>query len=286
MRYQNVYIESIAYTLPEEVATSEQIETRLGPLYERLRLPQGRLELMSGIKQRRFWPLEMLPGDQSVKTAEKAIDLSGIDKNQIGGLIHGSVCRDYLEPATACAVHHRLGLGPSCMIYDVSNACLGLLNGAIQLANMIEIGQICSGIVVGTESSRSLMETTIESLNSDISLSRQDIKSAFASLTIGSGSAAIVLCDRQLSKTGNRLLGGVAKTNTDFCDLCRSGRDETASDGMKPIMATDCEALMQKGIEVAGLAFSDFLAELDWAADSIDKTFCHQVGKAHHKLLF
>ena len=128
-----------------------------------------------------------------------------------------------MEPATACGVHHRLGLPNRCAVYDVSNACLGLLNGVVQVANMIELGQIRAGVVVGTESGRALVESTIAHLNADTSLSRQDIKTAFASLTIGSGSAAIVLCDRKLSRTGNRLLGGVMQTATEHCELCQGG---------------------------------------------------------------
>ena len=61
---------------------------------------------------------------------------------------------------------------------------------------MIELGQIRAGLVVGTESSRELVESTIDHLNGDTTLSRQDIKPAFASLTIGSGSAAMLLVDR------------------------------------------------------------------------------------------
>ena len=85
-----------------------------------------------------------------------------------GALIHGSVCRDFLEPATACRVHHGLELPGECMIYDVSNACLGLLNGMIQVASMIELGQIRAGVVVGTECGRELVENTIELLNNDL----------------------------------------------------------------------------------------------------------------------
>ena len=84
------------------------------PLYRRLRLPEGRLELMTGIAERRFWPPGMRPGEKSVETAEKAIRLSGIDRQRIGALVHGSVCRDFVEPATACGVHHRLGLPANC----------------------------------------------------------------------------------------------------------------------------------------------------------------------------
>lgn len=278
MRYQNVCLEAFASTLPEEIVTSEQIEKWLRPLYARLRLPEGRLELMSGIAERRFWPPGTLPGEKSVETADKAIRIAGLDRRHVGALIHGSVCRDFLEPATACGVHHALGLPGDCTIYDLSNACLGLLNGMLQVANMIELGQIRAGIVVGTESARPLVETTIQRLNADCSLSRNDVKLALASLTIGSGSAAAVLVHRGLSRTGNRLLGGVARTNTDHCKLCLGTRDASIGGDMRPLMATDSEALMNQGIRVGQQAFADFLRCMDWTAEEIDKTFCHQVS--------
>jgi 3-oxoacyl-[acyl-carrier-protein] synthase-3 len=286
MQYKNVCLEAFGYVLPDEVISSSQIETWLAPLYQRLRLPEGRLELMTGIRERRFWPAGMLPSEKSVESAEQAIAAAGIDKAEIGALIHASVCRDHLEPATACKVHHRLGLGPHCQIYDVSNACLGVLNGMVQAANMIELGQIRAGVVVATESSRQLVETTIAELNRNASLTREQMKLAVASLTIGSGSVAVVLADRELSRTGNRLLGGVARTNTAFHALCHSGRDEAVADEMQPLMQTDSERLMHAGIETAAQAFGAFLDELGFERDQIDKTFCHQVGVAHRKLLF
>ena len=286
MKYENVCLEVFACTVPEEVVTSAAIEARLAPLYSRLRLPEGRLELMTGIAQRRFWPPGMLPSEKSVQTAEKAIRLASLDKGHIGALVHGSVCRDYLEPATASGVHHGLGLSRECMVYDVSNACLGLLNGVVQIANMIELGQIRAGVAVGTESSRSLVETTIRQLNADLSLTRKTIKQAVASLTIGSGSAAILLTDRELSRTGNRLVGGLARANSDFCHLCRSDQQDAAGADMKPLMYTDSETLMREGVRTARLAFPEFLDTVGWDAGDVDKTFCHQVGRAHHRLLF
>ncbi len=142
MRFARTCLESLGYCLPTEVVTSDEIERRLEPLYRRLRLPEGRLELMTGIRQRRVWPAGTLPGDRSIESGRLAIEAAGIDPGQIGALIHGSVCRDHLEPATACRVHHALGLPSACLIHDVSNACLGLLSGVLQVANMIELGQI------------------------------------------------------------------------------------------------------------------------------------------------
>ena len=283
MRYRNVCLEAFGYTLPEEIVSSDEIEHRLQPLYSRLRLPEGRLQLMTGIRERRFWEAGVLPSEKSVTSCEKALRAAEVDRRYVGALVHASVCRDYLEPATACGVHQRLGLSADCLIYDVSNACLGLLNGMLQVANMIELGQIRAGLVVGTESSRQLVETTIEKLNQDESLTRSDVKRAVASLTIGSASCAVVITDRELSQTDNRILGGTCQADTAFHRLCHSGADEAGGDGMQPLMTTDAETLLEAGISTGRETFQQFLAELDWTPESVCKSFSHQVGTTHRK---
>ncbi len=285
MHYHNVCLEAFGYTLPDEVVTSEEIELRLSPLYRRLRLPEGRLELMTGIRERRFWRPGTLPSDQSIASGQRAIAAAGIDRSLVGALIHGSVCRDFLEPATACRVHHGLGLSPDCMIYDVSNACLGLMNGILQAANMIELGQIRAALVVGTESGRQLVETTIRTLNEDQTLTRRQVKYAVASLTIGSGSCAVLLTDRELSQTGNRLLAAAVRAHTDYHRLCQSERDEAVGSGMQPLMQTDSEQLMLEGIATGAATFRSFLGKTGWDLKHIHKTVCHQVGVAHRKLM-
>lgn len=285
MQYQHVCLEAFGYVLPDEIVTSSEIERRLQPLYQRLRLPEGRLELMTGIAQRRFWPSGTLPSAHSVESGRLALEAAGIDPDQVGALVHGSVCRDHLEPATAASVHHQLGLPQECLIYDVSNACLGILNGILQVANMIELGQIRAGLVVGSEGSRQLVENTIDTLNRDETLTRRQIKSAVASLTIGSAACGVLLCDRELSQSGNRLMGAVARANTVHHRLCHSGQDEAVADGMLPLMQTDSERLMQEGVATGRETFTEFLRELDWSPDDLDKTICHQVGSGHRKLM-
>ena len=124
MKFQSVCIESLGYTLPSENWTSADVEQKLSPLYQRLKLPEGRLELMTGIARRGFWPPDVRPSQVSVRSCMAALEAADIDPASIGCLVHGSVCRDFLEPATACTVHHQTGLTPDCLIYDVSNACL------------------------------------------------------------------------------------------------------------------------------------------------------------------
>jgi acyl-CoA:acyl-CoA alkyltransferase len=279
MLYQRVCIESLGYTLPRQVVTTADIEQRLAPLYDRLRLPEGRLELMTGIRERRFFAPGTRPSDMSTISARRALEASGLAPGDIGCLVHGSVCRDFLEPATACRVHHELGLPESCAIYDVSNACLGILSGATQIANMIELGQIRAGLVVGTECGRNLVEGTIAQLNSNADLTRDDVKLAIASLTIGSASVAMLLCDAELSRTGNRLLGGAVHCRTQHHRLCQS-------DGLAELMQTDSEVLMREGIATGKATFTQMKDSLNLETHQFDRTYCHQVGVAHRKLLF
>lgn len=286
MRFQHVGLASFGYTLPDEIVTSQQLEDRLAPLYERLRLPAGRLELMTGIRERRFWPPDTLPSGPSIRSGEKALAAAGIALEDVGLLIHASVCRDYLEPATACKVHHALDLPADCQIFDVSNACLGVLNGIVLAANAIELGQIRAALVVATENGRPLVENTVERLNADVSLTRDRMKMAVASLTIGSASVAVVVARRDLAAGGPRLTGGVCRAETRHHELCHSGHKEAMVDGVRPWMETDSERLLHAGVGAAVPCFEQFLAELGWTRENIQKTFCHQVGVAHKRLMF
>lgn len=278
MWFDRVFVEAVSHVLPEEVVTSEAIEQRLAPLYERLRLPPGRLELMSGIRERRFFPPGTRPGDVSALVGELAIEKSGLPREAFGACLHGSVCRDCLEPATACRVHHALGLPNACIVQDVSNACLGILSGAMQIASMIELGQIEAGIVVGTECGRQLVDNTVEKLNSDLSLTRDSVKNSFASLTIGSASAAMVLCHQRLSRAGSRLRAATVYADTAHHDLCQS-------EGLAQVMQTDSERLMRAGVAAGAANFERLLDSAGWTRERINQTFCHQVGAAHRKMM-
>jgi 3-oxoacyl-[acyl-carrier-protein] synthase-3 len=284
VRFERVCLASIGVGIPEEIWSSTSIEDRLEPVYTRLKLPPGRLELMSGITERRVWPVGTAPSGPSIGSAAAAIEAAHIDRSQIGCLIHASVCRDFLEPATASKVHHGLSLSPDCWVYDVSNACLGLINGAVQIATLIEAGVIRAGIVVGTENSRMLLEQTIDYLNRDQTLTRKTVKPAFASLTIGSGSCAWLLTHRDLSAGGTRIEAAVAEARTEFHDLCRSDSD-AAGAGMQPLMDTDSERLMAEGIRTGIAGFEKLTTA--WGRDrrDVDATVCHQVGSRHREAM-
>ena len=80
MRFNNVNVEALAYHLPDSVITSEDLENRMAPLYEKLKLPLGRLQLMTGIRERRFWDEGVMPSEISTLAGEKVLAKSGIDR--------------------------------------------------------------------------------------------------------------------------------------------------------------------------------------------------------------
>lgn len=287
MRFTSVSLTSIGYLVPGIEITSDWIEQELGQQYERLKLPVGRLEGMSGIRSRRIWSDGVRLSDCSIKSCQLAMESAGVSPDDIGCLIHASVCREFLEPATACRVHHKLGLPTKSWVYDVSNACLGVLNGAVQIAQLIQAGVIRAGLVVGTEDSRGLLKATLHQLKADTNLTRQSIKPAFASLTIGSGSCAWLLTSTpwyrdKFGKQPSQIQGAVAIARTEHHGLCQSDTDQAGS-AMLPTMNTDSEMLLEAGLSTGNEAFAELLSELSWTRSDIQKSVCHQVGAAHRR---
>ena len=286
MRFNNVNLESLGYYLPENIISSDDLERRLGPVYDRLKLSVGRLEMMSGIKERRFYDVGVLPSEISSKAGEKAIEKSGLNRSDIGCLINASVCRDFLEPATATVIHNNLKLPQSSVVFDISNACLGVLNGMLHVANMIEMGQIQAGLIVAGENGGPLVNATIENLLSRPEVNRNEVKTAFASLTIGSAGCAVLLTHKDISRSGHRFLGGAVRAATQFNDLCRGNDDSGMGADSAPLMETDAETLMQEGCALAKETWEIAKSNLGWNDQSVDRVFTHQVGRLHRKLLF
>jgi 3-oxoacyl-[acyl-carrier-protein] synthase-3 len=283
MRFRHACIESIVSVEPDEIWTSAEIEQRLRPMYERLRLPEGRLELMSGIRERRMWPAGTRPSDASAAAGKKLLARTRIPAAKLQVLMHSAVCRDMLEPATATFVHHKMGLGGGMQVFDVSNACLGFLNGVVMLGAMIDAGQVRAGAVVSGENGRPLVERTIQHLLAT-NLDRNAIKPFFANLTIGSAAVAAVVCHEDDLPAGaprHRLVAGAALADTSYGELCQG---DSAGDGLA--METDSEQLLIAGVDVAQRTWAEFKRETGWSEATPDRIVCHQVGNAHRRKLY
>lgn len=283
MRFSKARLYGVAHHLPEEVVRSEALEEQLSPLYDRMGLRVGRLELMTGIGERRFFPPGTRPSEVAAAAGRAALERAGIDRARLGTLIHASVSRDFLEPATASVVHDALGLGPRCAAFDLSNACLGFVNAVSVLAGQVELGAIEAGLVVAGEAGRPLVEGTIDALLARADdVSRAELKTALASLTIGSGAAAAVVASADVLPGGASIRGTASLAATEHHRLCHGDR---AKDRPGLWMETDSEALLEAGLPVARATWDRLLAELEWSPESVDRVVTHQVGTAHRRRL-
>jgi len=282
MRFENVFIESLGYDTPPEVLSSADIESELSEVYQRLRLPEGRLELMTGIQERRYYPVDTAPSGISAAAGEAALAKSAFKREDIELVCHAAVCRDRLEPSTASYVHGRLGLAQHAQIWDLSNACLGFLNAMAVVAGLIESGQVKRALVCSGENGRSLMNWTLNELKRP-EQTRKSVKKYFANLTIGAGGVAAVLCHRDElgDRHGIQIKGTALRTDSQANMLCEGGNT-----GGELEMLTDSEELLVAGIRLAKNTWSAFEKELGWTRETPDRFICHQVGTAHRRQLF
>jgi len=275
MIFKNVVIQAIAAIEPPIRVTSRELSERLLPTLQRLGIRTDLLEELSGIVARRFWNKGTQPSDAATLAAEKVLSEAKIDRDRIGVIINTSVCRDYLEPSTACIVHGNLKLSENCLNFDVGNACLAFLNGMDIAARMIEREEVDYALIVDGESSGPITEATIDRmLGPDID--EKQFRAEFASLTLGSGSAAMIMARRELAPHGHRYLGSVSRSATEFNNLCRGQMDQ---------MFTETKVLMQEGLKLAVKTFQAAVVGLGWVASELDQFIIHQVSKVHTESL-
>lgn len=270
-------------SLPPITMSSEAIEVELADLYNHLKLPHGRLEMMTGIKERKFYNPKTRPSDIAAEAANDLFNNSDLKRDEVDLLINASVCRDFVEPATASVVHAKLELSSHCAFFDVSNACLGVLSAIEFAAGAIERGQIKNALITSGENGTPLKDATLSLLKSKIndpSFNRKDIKKFIASLTIGSGGFAIWIGHDERKETDHKLIGSVTLTDSSAYTLCQGDGN---TEGL--LMETDSEELLKKGVALAHKTFNETLNFLSLQSSRVDWVIGHQVGEAHEKAI-
>jgi 3-oxoacyl-[acyl-carrier-protein] synthase-3 len=273
-RHQHSGVLSLAAIEAPEVVTSSWIDDQLAETYQRNGVRPGLLAGVAGIEERRWWPDDVSFAEAAAMAGQAAVDRAGIDPADIGILMSTSVCKDNLEPSVACAVHHRLGLSTSCLNFDVGNACLGFMNAMHIASTMLDAGAVDYALIVDGEGSRHTQQVTMERLRRP-DATTDDVFAEFASLTLGSGAAAMVLTRTDRHPEAHRIVGGVARAATEHHLLCV---------GTLERMTTDTAGLLVAGLDLAADAWKDAIAGSDWS-DVADWYILHQVSKVHTSML-
>jgi 3-oxoacyl-[acyl-carrier-protein] synthase-3 len=271
MLFKNVAIAGLAHIDAPLALSSADINARLQPTLDRLGIKIDVLQDVAGIYSRRLWDGEMATSDAATLAARKALGEAGIEGRQVGVLINTSVSRDFLEPSVASIVSGNLGLPDTCQNFDVANACLAFINGMDIAGRMIERGEIDYALVVDGENANLVYEKTVERLNRP-GITENEFRNEFASLTLGSGAAAMVLSRRDLAPDAPQYRGGVTRAATEWNGLCRGNLDR---------MVTDTRMMLIEGIKLAQKTFAAARLALGWAVEELDQFVIHQISRAH-----
>src|SRR5262245_49195858 len=111
-------------------------------MYARLRLRGGQLQALTGIEERRWWEESHPTSEGADAAVRRSLESAGRSATDLDVLRYAGVCREIFEPATACRVAALSGVGRAAAVFDVSNACLGGLNGIVDIASRTEWGQM------------------------------------------------------------------------------------------------------------------------------------------------
>lgn len=284
MRYSKAHITAVGYELAPVIVSSDELEQRLQPAYAALRIAPGQIRALTGIRERRWWQPGQSLAQAAAAAGRKALQAGGVSAADLGAVIYASVCREQYEPATACEVAAELGVRGNAAVFDLSNACLGVLNGILELANRIELGQIRAGLVVACETSREINETMLQRLNNEPSMPL--FTTSLATFTGGSGAAAVLVTDGSFSALPQpRLIGGIHLAEPEHHQLCRWGTEAVSTDAHRPYMKTDAVGVMNHGVKLGQRTWQAFCQEMQLTPATIDRVVCHQVGEAHQRLI-
>jgi 3-oxoacyl-[acyl-carrier-protein] synthase-3 len=266
--FARTFIWGLGHVDAPEVVTSAWIDEQLAETYERCGIRPGLLDQVAGIKERRWWPEGVTFNEAAALAAREAMANAGVDASDVDLLISTSVCKHHLEPSVACAVHFDLGLPSTCTNFDLGNACLGFINAMNIAAMAIESGQATTVLIVDGEGSRYTQLATIDRLRRE-STTAMDVFDQFASLTLGSGAAAMVMGGPR--SDGHAFLGGITRAATHHHNLCVGDLDQ---------MRTDTAKLLVGGLELASETFDAALLE-GWQWKDCDWYVIHQVSAVH-----
>lgn len=133
--------------VPENVVTNEDLAS--------LGCDADWIIQRTGIRERRHAPPEIATSDMAVAAGQRCIEAAQLDRSRIDLLVLGTLSPDYLLPATAAAVQHRLGL--NCAAMDVGAACAGFLYAMITGMQFVATGCSEFALVIGSDTNSRVM---------------------------------------------------------------------------------------------------------------------------------
>ncbi len=119
--------------LPEKVLTNADLERMVDTSDEWI-------TQRTGIRERHIAADNEAASDLVIAAARPAMEMAGVEPEDIDAVIIGTITPDTFFPSTGCWVQKGLGLRPGIPAFDVSAACSGFLYGLILADSLIQTG--------------------------------------------------------------------------------------------------------------------------------------------------
>lgn len=103
----------------------------------------------TGIRERRI-STDETTSDMALNASLRAIESSGIDKSEIGGVIFATCTPDYLIPSSACIMAGKLGLKTP-FAFDINAACSGFIYALAMGDSLIKNNLADNLLVIGAD---------------------------------------------------------------------------------------------------------------------------------------
>lgn len=233
------------------------------------------LERVTGIREKRVTPCNVLPSDMAVTAANEAMDRAEILPHQIDAIIYAGLTRDYLEPATAHLVQTKLG-ATNATVFDVTNACHGFMNGIHLMDALIATGQVRRGLVVTGEQGNLFTRKAVAELLT--TTNRERLMALAAGFTLGDAGAAMIMGPKIEPDSG--FMGFMLQSQGQHANFCTSGGPLTEGP-----LVTDMPGIISESTKLITSMFHEFLySRLKWRIEELSHYVIHQVGGKAFKL--
>ena len=107
----------------------------------------------SGISSRHFADPDVMASDLATEAAQRAIEMAGLQPDDIDLIILATSTPDYLGgfPSTACVVQRKLGITNHCAAMDIQAVCSGFVYAVSVADSFIRSGMHKRALVIGAE---------------------------------------------------------------------------------------------------------------------------------------
>lgn len=245
---------------PERILTNDELSRMVDTSDEWIRT-------RSGIRERRIAGTNEQTSDMGVEAARRALLDAGVTAAEIDLIIVATFTPDFVMPAVACLVQHKLGVRTTAACFDINAACTGFVYALDTACAMVSSGRYQRALIIGAEKLSAVM----------------DWQDRTTCVLFGDGAGAVVIGPGDQPDKG--LLGTRLGAYGDGVDLLCIPAGGTAAPATADSVAKRDHCLRMKGKEVFKLAVRamdeaarDILEQEQIRADQISLVIPHQAN--------